>query len=167
VLADGRVIRGEQSVASPTSPPMRPSGEAARGEGYWGGTPRSVAFNAGLPRRDRRGHGELRILRSIHAADAGVVVNPSSAAARSRAASPRASAPRCTRSCGWTSGTVTSDILRQYHVPTFADIPRSEVHFAQTSDVLGPLGAKSMSESPFNPIAPALAAAIRDAPASG
>jgi CO/xanthine dehydrogenase Mo-binding subunit len=37
------------------------------------------------------------------------------------------------------------------------------VHFAQTSDVLGPLGAKSMSESPFNPIAPALAAAIRDA----
>jgi CO/xanthine dehydrogenase Mo-binding subunit len=60
-------------------------------------------------------------------------------------------------------GTVTSDILRQYHVPTFADIPRSEVHFAQTSDVLGPLGAKSMSESPFNPIAPALAAAIRDA----
>ncbi|MNJ05136.1 putative hypoxanthine oxidase [compost metagenome] len=29
--------------------------------------------------------------------------------------------------------------------------------------MLGPLGAKSMSESPFNPVAPALAAAIRDA----
>jgi len=29
--------------------------------------------------------------------------------------------------------------------------------------VLGPLGAKSMSESPFNPVAPALASAIRDA----
>jgi CO/xanthine dehydrogenase Mo-binding subunit len=28
---------------------------------------------------------------------------------------------------------------------------------------MGPLGAKPMSESPFNPVAPALANAIRDA----
>ena len=42
-------------------------------------------------------------------------------------------------------------------------MPRSEVYFADTSDKLGPLGAKSMSESPFNPVAPALANAIRNA----
>jgi len=60
-------------------------------------------------------------------------------------------------------GKVTTDILRQYHIPTFADVPRSEVYFAETSDKLGPLGAKSMSESPFNPVAPALANAIRNA----
>ena len=36
----------------------------------------------------------------------------------------------------------------------------TEVHFADTYDELGPLGAKSMSESPYNPVAPALANAI-------
>jgi CO/xanthine dehydrogenase Mo-binding subunit len=36
----------------------------------------------------------------------------------------------------------------------------TEVYFADTYDELGPLGAKSMSESPYNPVAPALANAI-------
>jgi putative selenate reductase molybdopterin-binding subunit len=39
----------------------------------------------------------------------------------------------------------------------------TEVHFAQTDDPLGPMGAKPMSESPVNPVAPALANAVRDA----
>lgn len=34
---------------------------------------------------------------------------------------------------------------------------------AETTDAIGPLGAKSMSESPFNPVAPALADALRGA----
>lgn len=33
----------------------------------------------------------------------------------------------------------------------------------ETADAIGPLGAKSMSESPFNPVAPAIANALRDA----
>ncbi len=33
----------------------------------------------------------------------------------------------------------------------------------ETTDAIGPLGAKSMSESPFNPVAPAFANALRDA----
>ena len=41
--------------------------------------------------------------------------------------------------------------------------PRTQVLFADTYDRLGPFGAKSMSESPYNPVAPALANAIRDA----
>ncbi len=45
-----------------------------------------------------------------------------------------------------------------------ADVPFTEVYFADTADELGPFGgAKSMSESPFNPVAPALANAIRRA----
>jgi CO/xanthine dehydrogenase Mo-binding subunit len=60
-------------------------------------------------------------------------------------------------------GRVTTAAFREYHVPTFADVPRTEVVFATTDDPLGPMGAKSMSESPFNPVAPALANAIRDA----
>jgi len=54
--------------------------------------------------------------------------------------------------------------LRDYHVPVMADVPRTEIHFADTHDsVTGALGAKSMSESPFTAVAPALANAIRDA----
>jgi len=34
------------------------------------------------------------------------------------------------------------------------------VYFADTSDDLGPFGAKSMSESPYNPVAPAIGNAI-------
>ena len=44
-----------------------------------------------------------------------------------------------------------------------ADVPETEVYFADTADELGPYGAKSMSESPYNPVAPALANAIRRA----
>lgn len=33
----------------------------------------------------------------------------------------------------------------------------------ETEDSIGPLGAKSMSESPFNPVAPAFVNALRDA----
>jgi CO/xanthine dehydrogenase Mo-binding subunit len=58
---------------------------------------------------------------------------------------------------------VTTTGFRQYHLPTFADVPRTEVFFADTHDAIGPLGAKSMSESPFNPVAPALANALKDA----
>ncbi|MFJ1998414.1 hypothetical protein [Streptomyces asiaticus] len=39
----------------------------------------------------------------------------------------------------------------------------TEVYFADTADALGPLGAKSMSESPFLLVAAALANAVRDA----
>jgi CO/xanthine dehydrogenase Mo-binding subunit len=60
-------------------------------------------------------------------------------------------------------GRVTTVGFRQYHLPTFADVPRTEVRFADTDDTIGPLGAKSMSESPFNPVAPAIGNALRDA----
>ena len=62
--------------------------------------------------------------------------------------------------------TVAASSIRRsahYHLPAFADLPRTEVLFAKTSDTLGPYGAKSMSESPYNPVAAALGNAIRDA----
>lgn len=60
-------------------------------------------------------------------------------------------------------GEVTTAAFRRYCLPHYADVPRTEVHFMETSDAIGPLGAKSMSESPFNPVAPAFANALRDA----
>ena len=60
-------------------------------------------------------------------------------------------------------GRVSNAAFRGYHIPAFSDVPRTEVHFAETYDNVGPLGAKSMSESPYNPIAAALGNAIRHA----
>jgi len=37
------------------------------------------------------------------------------------------------------------------------------VLFAETSDTTGPFGAKSMSESPYNPVAAAMGNALADA----
>ena len=61
------------------------------------------------------------------------------------------------------NGRVINPKFRDYHLPSFADVPRTEVLFADTSDTLGPMGAKSMSESPYNPVAAALGNAIANA----
>lgn len=42
-------------------------------------------------------------------------------------------------------------------------MPRTEVHFTESADAIVPLGAKSVSESAFDPVAPAFATALRDA----
>jgi putative selenate reductase molybdopterin-binding subunit len=136
-----------------------------RAEGRWGGTPRSVAFNVhGFRVAVNSCTGELAILQSVQAADAGVVVNPRQCRGQIEGGIAQALGAALYEEVRIDDGgTVTTDILRQYHIPTFADVPRSEVYFARTADGLGPLGAKSMSESPFNPVAPALANALRDA----
>jgi CO/xanthine dehydrogenase Mo-binding subunit len=60
-------------------------------------------------------------------------------------------------------GRVQYPAFRHYHIPAWADLPRTEVLFADTTDTVGVFGAKSMSEAPFNPVAPALANAVADA----
>ena len=59
--------------------------------------------------------------------------------------------------------TMLNSALRDYRIPTFADVPRSEVYFADTYDTIGPMGAKSMGECAINPVAPAVANAIANA----
>ena len=54
-------------------------------------------------------------------------------------------------------------VFRTYRIPQMADIPTTEVYFARPATSSGPFGAKSMSESPYNPVAPALGNAIRRA----
>ncbi|MGL3805401.1 molybdopterin-dependent oxidoreductase [Paeniglutamicibacter sp. R2-26] len=136
-----------------------------RAEGRWGGTPRSVAFNVhGFRVAIDARTGELRILQSVQAADAGVVLNPRQCRGQIEGGIAQAlGAALYEEVLIDEGGRVETEVLRQYHIPTFADVPRSEVYFAATSDALGPRGAKSMSESPFNPVAPALANAVRDA----
>jgi putative selenate reductase molybdopterin-binding subunit len=129
------------------------------------GTPRSVAFNChGFRIAVHRITGEIVILKSVHAADAGVVVNPLQLRGQINGA--------IAQGLGWAlsermvfddRGHIVNPSFRNYRIPAFADIPRTDIYFAHTYDAFGPLGAKSMSEAPINPIAPALANALADA----
>ena len=141
------------------------AGVRLEAEGRWGGTPRSVAFNVhGFRVAVHHGTGEIRILQSVQAADAGEVVNPRQCRGQVEGGIAQALGAALYEDVVLDdAGRVVTDIFRQYHLPTFADVPRSEVYFARTSDTTGPMGAKSMSESPFNPVAPALANAVRAA----
>ncbi|MFF4700453.1 molybdopterin-dependent oxidoreductase [Streptomyces chattanoogensis] len=133
--------------------------------GHWGGSPRSVAFNAQWFRiAVDPDTGEMKILRSVHSADAGRVMNPMQCRGQVEGGVAQAlGATLFEQVLIDEGGKVVTPAFRRYRLPAYADIPRTEVHFMQTSDAIGPLGAKSMSESPFNPVAPAFANALRDA----
>ncbi|UVJ38881.1 molybdopterin-dependent oxidoreductase [Arthrobacter sp. CJ23] len=166
VLDDGGVdCAGRRLPLADIHDAARHRGVHLAAEGSWDGTPRSVAFNVhGFRVAVNTGTGELRILQSVQAADAGVVVNPRQCRGQIEGGIAQALGAALYEEVRVDdAGRVTTDILRQYHIPSFADVPRSEVYFASTNDQMGPLGAKSMSESPFNPVAPALANAIRNA----
>jgi putative selenate reductase molybdopterin-binding subunit len=128
-------------------------------------SPRSVSFNVhGFRLAVNRVTGEIDILQSVHAADAGTVMNPLQCRGQVEGG--------VAQGIGWSMienmimdehGAVTNPTLRHYRIPAFADIPRTEVYFANTTDTVGPMGAKPMSESPVNPVAAAMANALTDA----
>jgi CO/xanthine dehydrogenase Mo-binding subunit len=129
------------------------------------GTPRSLAFNVHAFRvAVDRSTGEIRILRSVQAVDAGTVLNPEQLRGQVEGGVAQAIGTALyeeVRTDG--AGHVLTRTFRNYHLPQLADVPRTEVLTADTYDPLGPHGAKSMSEAPYNPVAPALANAVRDA----
>ncbi|MET7770675.1 molybdopterin cofactor-binding domain-containing protein [Nocardia sp. NPDC005366] len=128
------------------------------------GSPRSVSFNVHAFRVAVHPEtGSVRILQSVQAADAGTVLNPVQCRGQVEGGVAQAIGTALYEDMRSVEGVVTTSTLRHYHIPQFGDVPPTEVYFADTSDELGPLGAKSMSESPFNPVAPALANAIKDA----
>ena len=129
------------------------------------GTPRSVSFNVHAFRvAVNTATGEVQILQSIQSADAGVVLNPEQLRGQIEGGTAQAIGTALFEEVLLDGeGRVTTTALRNYHIPRFVDLPVTEVLFADTHDPLGPLGAKSMSEAPYNPVAPALANAIRDA----
>jgi putative selenate reductase molybdopterin-binding subunit len=166
VLENDAVVCGRQRVS------YVQLAEAARAQrqpftatGTSAGTPRSVAFNVqGFRVAVNKFTGAIRILKSVHAADAGRVANPMQCRGQVEGG--------VAQSLGATlyeemviddRGRVVNPKFRDYHLPSFADIPRTEVFFADTTDSLGPMGAKSMSESPYNPVAAALGNALADA----
>jgi CO/xanthine dehydrogenase Mo-binding subunit len=108
--------------------------------------------------------GEVRILRSVQAVDAGTVLNPEQLRGQVEGGVAQAIGTALYEEVTTDgAGHVLTRTFRNYHLPQLADVPPTEVLFADTYDPLGPQGAKSMSEAPYNPVAPALANAVRDA----
>jgi CO/xanthine dehydrogenase Mo-binding subunit len=133
--------------------------------GQWNGSPRSVAFNVQAFRVAVHAQtGEIRILDSIHAADAGVVINPAQCRGQVEGGIAMALGAALYETVDVDAGGHTVNRrFREYHIPILAEVPNTRIYFAETTDRLGPAGAKSMSESPYNTIAAALGNAIRDA----
>jgi putative selenate reductase molybdopterin-binding subunit len=129
------------------------------------GSPRPTAFIVhGFRVAVHRITGEIRILQSVQAQDAGTILNPMQARGQVEGGIAQGIG-----SCLFermvldATGTVTNPSLRNYRIPAFADIPRSEIFFADTHDAHGPLGAKPIGESPIIPIAAAMGNALADA----
>ena len=169
---DACTIENESAVCGKQRLSFAEVAEAAKakgntlvGNGSAEGSPRSVAFNVqGFRVAVNKATGEIKILKSVQAADAGRVANPMQCRGQVEGG--------VAQSLGATlyeemvideGGRVINPKFRDYHLPSFADVPRTEVLFADTADSVGPMGAKSMSESPYNPVAAALGNALANA----
>ncbi len=129
------------------------------------GSPRSVTSNAhGFRIAVHRVTGEVRILYSVHATDPGVVINPQQVRGQIEGGVAQAIGFALTENFRVDeNGMMINPNLRNYRIPTYADIPRTEILIVETHDSLGPMKAKGIAESNVNPVAPALANALYDA----
>ncbi|MGV1014049.1 MAG: molybdopterin-dependent oxidoreductase [Methyloceanibacter sp.] len=128
-------------------------------------SPRSVAFNAhGIRLAVHRVTGDIVILQSVHAADIGRLINPMQCRGQIEGAIAMAFGWALTEKMVYDDhGVMLNPALRDYRIPAFADVPPSEVYFADTYDRIGPLGAKSQGECCINPVAPAIVNAVANA----
>jgi len=127
--------------------------------------PRTIASNVhGVRVAVNRMTGEIQVLQSVHAADIGRLINPMQCRGQIDGS--------IAMGCGWAlyekmvyddKGAMINPALRDYRIPAYADVPHSEVYFADTYDSIGPLGAKAQGESAINPVAPAIANAVAHA----
>ena len=128
-------------------------------------TPRTIAFNVhGVRLAVHRITGEIAVLHSVHAADIGRPINPMQCRGQLDGA--------VSMGYGWALvenmvhdayGRMVNPQLRNCRIPSFADTPHTDIFFADTTDSIGPLGAKSQGECGINPVAPAVANALADA----
>jgi putative selenate reductase molybdopterin-binding subunit len=129
------------------------------------GSPRSTGFLAhGFRIAVHRVTGEIRILQSVQAIDAGTIINPMQARAQVEGGIAQGIGTTLfERMVIDACGAIVNPTFRNYRIPAFADIPRSEIFFADTHDRYGPLGAKPIGESPIIPVSAAMGNALANA----
>ncbi|MFI7354243.1 molybdopterin-dependent oxidoreductase [Streptomyces avidinii] len=129
------------------------------------GSPRSVTSNAqGFRIAVHRVTGEIRVLYSVQATDAGVLINPEQVRGQVEGGVAQGIGFALTENFQIDAdGVMANPNLRNYRIPTYADVPRTDVLLVGSSDSVGPMRSKGMAECCINPVAPALANALRDA----
>ncbi|MER6840708.1 molybdopterin-dependent oxidoreductase [Streptomyces platensis] len=129
------------------------------------GSPRSVTSNAqGFRLAVHPVTGEIRILYSVQATDAAVIINPAQVRGQVEGGVAQGIGFALTEHHHVDAdGVMVNPNFRNYRIPTYADIPRTEVLLVNSSDSAGPLRSKGIAECCINPVAPALANALHDA----
>ncbi|WP_328967669.1 molybdopterin-dependent oxidoreductase [Streptomyces sp. NBC_00239] len=129
------------------------------------GSPRSVTSNThGFRVAVHRVTGEIRVLHSVQATDAGVLINPEQVRGQVEGGVAQGIGFALTENFQVDAdGMMANPNLRNYRIPTYADVPRTDVLLVGSSDSVGALRSKGMAECCINPVAPALANAVRDA----
>ncbi|MFM2720775.1 molybdopterin-dependent oxidoreductase [Microbacterium mcarthurae (nom. nud.)] len=164
VVASGVSVAGElvpwERIVDAAPATMRDDhGLTADGAEF--GDLRSLAFNVHAVRVAVDPEtGTVKVLQSIQTADAGVVINPAQCRGQIEGGAAQALGGALYEEVMLEDGVVQNPVFRTYRVPQFADVPDTEVYFAETDDTLGPFGAKSMSESPYNPVGAAIGNAV-------
>lgn len=164
-LEDGQVRCGDRSLSLRQLYEAAPLREKLHVSRKVYGSPRSTAFLAhGFRIAVHRVTGEIRILQSVHGFDAGTILNPMQARGQLEGAIAQGiGVTLFERMVMDASGAIVNPTFRNYRIPAFADVPRSELFFADTHDRYGPLGAKPLGEAPIIPVSPALGNALADA----
>jgi putative selenate reductase molybdopterin-binding subunit len=165
LAADAAISGGWRIGLTGLAAAARAKGRRLTAAGRSSGTPRSVAFNVQAFRiAVNKRTGAIKILRSVHAADAGRLINPMQCRGQVEGGVAQSVGAALYEEMQIDNGgRVINSTFRDYHLPQFGDVPRTEVLFADTKDTIGPFGAKSMSESPYIPINAAIGNALADA----
>lgn len=109
------------------------------------GSPRSVVSNThGFRIAVHRVTGEIRILYSVQATDAGVIINPAQVRGQIEGGVAQGIGFALTENFHVdANGAMMNPNLRNYRIPTYADIPRTEVILVESSDSVGPLRSRA------------------------
>lgn len=159
VRVGDEVVSWERIVAG--APAEHVDGQGLTADGAEFGDLRSLAFNVHAVRVAVNPEtGTVKVLQSVQSADAGVVINPAQCRGQIEGGAAQALGGALYEEVMLDDGVVQNPVFRTYRVPQFADVPDTEVYFAETDDSLGPFGAKSMSESPYNPVGAAIGNAV-------
>lgn len=159
ILAGDELVPWDRIVAAAPETMLDEHGLTADGAEF--GDFRSLAFNVHAVRVAVDPEtGTVKVLQSIQTADAGVVINPAQCRGQIEGGAAQALGGALYEEVMLEDGVVQNAVFRTYRVPQFADVPDTEVYFAETDDALGPFGAKSMSESPYNPVGAAIGNAV-------
>ncbi len=108
--------------------------------------------------------GQVRLLDVVCADDVGKAINPQQVVGQMEGAIVQAAGYALMENFIMKDGRVLTPHLSTYLIPTILDVPpRVKCVILENADLVGPWGVRGMSEMPMLPLAPAIAAAIKDA----